>query len=204
MAKMDMNAMLKQAQQMQEQMVKAQAEARHEIVEASAGGGMVTVKANGGGELVEIVIDPRAIDPDDPELLADMVLAAANEALRSAAEAVESKLRAQMPDLGALGLPGFSGSCENILAHKGALFRFAHVRGLEPTNNRAERALRAFVIWRKTSYGSQSQRGCDFAQRLMTVTETLRQQKRPVFDFLVAACRAAQQGTATPSLLPSR
>ena len=92
---------------MQEQMLKAQAEARNEVVEASAGGGMVTVKANGGGELVEIRIDPRAIDPDDPELLADMVLAAANEALRAAAEAVESKLRAHMPDLGALGLPGF-------------------------------------------------------------------------------------------------
>ena len=107
MAKMDMNAMLKQAQQMQEQMLKAQAEARNEIAEASAGGGMVTAKANGDGELVEIHIDPRAIDPEDSELLADMVLAAANEALRSAREAVEAKLRAQMPDLGALGLPGF-------------------------------------------------------------------------------------------------
>jgi len=107
MAKMDMNAMLKQAQQMQEQMLKAQAEARNEIAEASAGGGMVTAKANGDGELVEITIDPRAIDPDDPELLADMVLAASNEALRSARDAVEAKLRAQMPDLGALGLPGF-------------------------------------------------------------------------------------------------
>jgi DNA-binding YbaB/EbfC family protein len=106
-AKLDMNAMLKQAQQMQEQMLKAQEEARAEIVEASAGGGMVSVKANGGGELVEIRIDPRAIDPDDPDLLADMVLAAANEALRSATAAVEAKLRAQMPDLGALGLPGF-------------------------------------------------------------------------------------------------
>jgi DNA-binding YbaB/EbfC family protein len=104
---MDMNAMLKQAQQMQEQMLKAQAEARSEIAEASAGGGMVTAKANGDGELVEITIDPRAIDPDEPELLADMVLAASNEALRSAREAVETKLRAQMPDLGALGLPGF-------------------------------------------------------------------------------------------------
>jgi nucleoid-associated protein EbfC len=105
-AKFDMNAMLKQAQQMQEQMEKAQAEARDEVVEATAGGGMVAVKANGGGELVEIRIDPRAIDPDDPELLADMVLAAANEALRTANAAVEAKLRAQMPDLGALGLPG--------------------------------------------------------------------------------------------------
>jgi DNA-binding YbaB/EbfC family protein len=106
MAKFDMNAMLKQAQEMQERVLKAQEEARNEVAEASAGGGMVSVKANGGGELVEIRIDPRAIDPDDPELLADLVLAAANEALRSAQQAVEAKLRAQMPDLGALGLPG--------------------------------------------------------------------------------------------------
>ena len=104
--KVDMNALMKQAREMQEQMLRAQEAAKQEVAEASAGGGMVTVKANGGGELVEITIDPRAIDPDDPELLADMVLAAANEALRSAAQAVESKLRSQMPDLGALGLPG--------------------------------------------------------------------------------------------------
>ena len=87
--KLDMNALMKQAQQMQEQMVRAQEEAKNEIAEASAGGGMVTVKANGAGELLEIAIDPRAIDPDDPELLADMVLAAANEALRAATQAVE-------------------------------------------------------------------------------------------------------------------
>jgi DNA-binding YbaB/EbfC family protein len=105
-AKFDMNAMLKQAQQMQAQMMEAQEQAKQEIVEASAGGGMVTVKANGGGEIVEITIDPRAIDPDDPEILADMVMAAANEALRSAADLVESKIRGQMPDLGSLGIPG--------------------------------------------------------------------------------------------------
>ena len=101
-----MNALMKQAQQMQEQMQRAQEEARDQVAEASAGGGMVTAKANGVGELLEIRIDPRAIDPDDPELLADMVLAAANEALRSAQQAVEAKLRGQLPDLGALGLPG--------------------------------------------------------------------------------------------------
>jgi nucleoid-associated protein EbfC len=104
--KLDMNALMKQAREMQEQMARAQEAAKDEIAEASAGGGMVSVKANGGGELVEIVIDPRAVDPDDPELLADMVLAAANEALRAATQAVEAKLRSQMPDLGALGLPG--------------------------------------------------------------------------------------------------
>ena len=108
--KLDMNALMKQAREMQEQMLKAQEAAKEEIAEASAGGGMVSVKANGGGELVEIRIDPRAIDPDDPELLADMVLAASNEALRAAAQAVETKLRGQMPDLGALGLPGLPGA----------------------------------------------------------------------------------------------
>jgi len=91
--KLDMNALMKQAQEMQEQMARAQEEAKNEVGEASAGGGMVTVRANGAGELLEIRIDPRAVDPDDPELLADMVLAAANEALRAAAQAVETKLR---------------------------------------------------------------------------------------------------------------
>ena len=101
---LDMNALLKQAQEMQQQMAEAQAAAKDEIAEASAGGGMVTAKANGAGELVELRIDPRAIDPDDPEMLGDMVLAAANEALRAASQAVEAKLRSQLPDLGALGL----------------------------------------------------------------------------------------------------
>jgi DNA-binding YbaB/EbfC family protein len=104
--KLDMNALMKQAQQMQEQMAQAQEAAKDEVAEASAGGGMVTAKANGAGELVEIRIDPRAIDPDDPEMLADLVLAASNEALRAASEAVEAKLRSQLPDLGGLGIPG--------------------------------------------------------------------------------------------------
>ena len=93
---MDMNALMKQAQQMQEQMLQAQEEAKQLVSEASAGGGMVTVKANGGGELLEVRIDARAIDPEDPEMLGDMVLAAANEALRAANEAVEAKLRSQI------------------------------------------------------------------------------------------------------------
>ena len=104
--KFDMNQMMKQAQQMQEQMLAAQQEAANEVVEASAGGGMVTVKATGGGEIVGIAIDPKAIDPDDPEMLADMVLAAVNEALRSAQSLMESKLGGAMGGLGGLGLPG--------------------------------------------------------------------------------------------------
>ena len=104
--KFDMNRMLREAQRMQEELAKAQEDAKKEIVEASAGGGMVTVKANGAGEVVEITIDPRVIDPDDPELLADMVLAAVNEALRSAQGLMQSKMSGLLPgDLGGL-LPG--------------------------------------------------------------------------------------------------
>ena len=101
---MDMNKLMKQAQQMQEQMAKAQAELGNEIVEATAGGGLVTVKATGAGDLVSISIDPKAIDPDDVELLEDLVLAAVNEALRSAQALAQSKLGAMT---GGLGLPGF-------------------------------------------------------------------------------------------------
>ncbi len=110
--KFDMNKMLQEAQRMQAELAKVQEEAAQEVVEASAGGGMVTVKANGAGDVLEIRIDPRAIDPDDPELLADMVLAAVNEALRSARSVVESKMSGIVPgglgDLGGLGglLPG--------------------------------------------------------------------------------------------------
>ncbi len=107
MSKLDMNKLMQQAQQMQEQMAQMQEEATSEVVEASAGGGMVTVKANGGGELVSITIDPKAIDPDDPEMLADLVLAAVNEALRSASALMESKMQGMLPGgLGGLGLPG--------------------------------------------------------------------------------------------------
>jgi nucleoid-associated protein EbfC len=104
----DMNKMLQQVQQMQAQVAKAQEELAKETVEASAGGGMVTVKATGALELIEIKIAPEAIDPDDPELLADMILAAVNEALRSAQALAESKLggAAGLGDLGGLGLPG--------------------------------------------------------------------------------------------------
>jgi nucleoid-associated protein EbfC len=100
---LDMNALLRQAQQMQAQMAQAQEELARETVEASAGGGMITVKATGAGEIKEIRIDPKAIDPDDPELLQDLVLAAVNEALRSAQALAQSKLGGS---LGSLGLPG--------------------------------------------------------------------------------------------------
>jgi hypothetical protein len=100
----DMNKLMQQAQQMQAQVHAAQEEVANETVEASAGGGMVTVKATGAGEIVEVKIDPKAIDPDDPTMLEDMVLAATNEALRASQALLESKLGGIA---GGLGLPGF-------------------------------------------------------------------------------------------------
>jgi len=103
---MDMNKMLEQVQEMQTQMQKAQEELKNETVQATAGGGMVTVTATGGGEIKEIRIDPKAIDPDDPEMLADMVVAAVNEALRSAQSLMEAKLGPALGGLQGMGLPG--------------------------------------------------------------------------------------------------
>ena len=109
----NMQAMMKQVQKMQADMVKAQEELKNEVVEASSGGGMVTVKVSGDLEIREIRIDPEAVDPDDVELLQDMVLAAVNEAVRAAQELAASKMNAAAGGLagpgglGGLGLPGF-------------------------------------------------------------------------------------------------
>jgi DNA-binding YbaB/EbfC family protein len=102
-----MQQLLKQAQKMQADMMAAQESLKDELVEASAGGGMVKVKVTGDLQVKEITIDPSAVDPEDVELLADMVLAAVNEGLRSAQELAASKLGALTGGLGGLGLPGF-------------------------------------------------------------------------------------------------
>ena len=113
MGQPNMNQMLKQVQKMQADMAKAQEELANEVVEASAGGGMVTVRISGDLELKELTINPDAVDPDDVELLQDMVQAAVNEALRSAQELAASKMGAVTGGvggpggLGGLGLPGF-------------------------------------------------------------------------------------------------
>ncbi len=109
----NMNAMLKQVQKMQADMAKAQEELKNEVVDSSAGGGMVTVKISGDLEVREVRIDPEAVDPEDVELLQDMVLAAVNEAVRSAQELAATKMNAAAGGLagpgglGGLGLPGF-------------------------------------------------------------------------------------------------
>jgi DNA-binding YbaB/EbfC family protein len=100
------NQMMQQVQQMQAEVLKAQESLKSEVVEASAGGGMVKVKISGDLELKELTIDPEAIDPEDVELLQDMVQAAVNEAIRSAQELAASKMGQATGGLGGLGLPG--------------------------------------------------------------------------------------------------
>ncbi len=106
-----MQQMLQQVQKMQHDMVLAQEELKDETVEASAGGGMVTVTVSGDLEVKAIKIDPSAVDPEDAEMLGDMVLAAVNEGLRAAQELAAKKMGGitgglDPSGLGGLGLPG--------------------------------------------------------------------------------------------------
>ena len=108
----NMQQMLKQVQRMQAEVARAQEALAAAEVEASAGGGMVTVRVSGALVVKEVRIDPAAIDPEDPELLADMVLAAVNEGLRAAQELAAQKMGGataglDLGALGGLGLPGF-------------------------------------------------------------------------------------------------
>jgi hypothetical protein len=108
MSKKMLGDIMRQAQKLQDEMQRMQEEAKKKTVEASAGGGMVTVVANGGGEIVSIKIEKDVVNPDDVEMLQDLILAATNEALRRAQQMVNedmSKLTMgmQIPGLGGLG-----------------------------------------------------------------------------------------------------
>jgi DNA-binding YbaB/EbfC family protein len=112
MGQPNLNQMMKQVQKMQADMAKAQEELANEVVEASAGGGMVTVKVSGDLQLKQLTIDPEAVDPEDVDMLQDMVQAAINEGIRAAQELAATKMNAATGGLGGagglggLGLPG--------------------------------------------------------------------------------------------------
>jgi transposase len=97
-----------------------------------------------------------------------------------------------------------AGVCRELTKWWPALWTFARVDSVEPTNNVAERTLRPTVLWRKSSFGSDSATGSRFAERILTVVATCRQQGRPLLDFLVAAGEAELRGTPAPSLLQAR
>jgi len=94
-------------------------------------------------------------------------------------------------------------TCKNILKRHVALWTFVAHEGVEPTNNAAERALRRGVIWRRRSFGTQSQAGSRFVERILTTVTSLRLQERHVLDFLTQACQALNRERSFPSLLPA-
>jgi transposase len=113
---------------------------------------------------------------------------------------VRQQLEATLEDAVAADISGLSGACADILEHRQALWNFVDQAGVEPTNNHAERELRAFVLWRKRSFGTQSDRGNTFAENLMTIACTARKQKSNVLAFLTACCDAARDDVPPPSL----
>jgi transposase len=98
--------------------------------------------------------------------------------------------------------PKTAGACRDILKREAALWTFVQTSGVEPTNNLAERQIRPGVLWRKGSFGTQSETGSRFVERIMTVVATLKQQHRNALDYLTAACDAANWARPAPSLLP--
>lgn len=125
---------------------------------------------------------------------------------RSSFQVYVGPLRAEVKDLLRQGKActdeRLSGMCREILKLEVAMWTFVRVEGVEPTNNDAERALRHAVIWRKTSFGTQSEVGTTFVERILTVVSTLRLQRRSVLDYLAEVCSAALEDRAGPSLLP--
>jgi transposase len=94
------------------------------------------------------------------------------------------------------------GTCRNLLKREVALWTFVWEPGVDPTNNCAERPLRRAVLWRRRSFGTQSEAGSQFVERILTAVTTLRQQRRDVLEYLTAACAAAIGHDPAPSLLP--
>ena len=93
-------------------------------------------------------------------------------------------------------------TCVQLLKVESAFWTFVFTPGVEPTNNAAERALRPAVIWRLTSFGSQSTAGSEFVARMLTVSSSLKAQRRSVLEFLTQSCRASRLRVPGPSLLP--
>jgi len=124
-------------------------------------------------------------------------------ALQTALIPVQDQLRAALQAGEASDDAPVHRFCRNILAVDPALWTFARVEGVEPTNNHAERTLRRAVIWRKVSFGNHSEAGCRFTERILTVVQTLRMQHRPVLDHLRQAITAHRAATPLPALCPT-
>jgi transposase len=117
-------------------------------------------------------------------------------------EPLRSYVVGWLNDGAACPIQAVAGRCQEILKLEPALWTFAYVEGVEPTNNAGELRIRHGVMWRKTSFGTDSPSGSRFVERILTVVTTLRMQGRNVLDYVADACEAALQGRDAPSLLP--
>jgi len=124
-------------------------------------------------------------------------------ALNQCLRPLKSELRSVLERGVELDLEKVSIFCANVLELEVALWNFAKHEGVEPTNNHAERVLRPAVLWRKRSFGADSERGCRYAERMLTASATCRLQNRGIFDFLLHTVRAHRTGQLAPSLLPT-
>lgn len=115
---------------------------------------------------------------------------------------IRVRLRSALEDGTRCPEPRVSGLCKKLLARERMLWRFVRSEDIEPTNNAAERALRRAVLWRRRSFGTQSERGSRFVERILTVVGTLRLQKRNVLEYLTSAYEALLHRRSAPSLLP--
>jgi transposase len=115
---------------------------------------------------------------------------------------IEHRILALLGDATARAEPRTAGMAREILERRDYLWSFVDNEGIEPTNNAAERAIRPAVIWRKGSFGTDSEDGSRFAERILSVVTTLKQQHRNVLDYVVAACTALAANLPALSLLP--
>ena len=123
------------------------------------------------------------------------------EALGHRMAPMRRQIETLLTEAAAAGIPRLSGSCTDILRYRDALWTFLERRDVEPTNNHAEQELRKFVLWRRRSFGTQSARGNEFAENMMTVAHTARKQQRHVLTLLTECCEAQLAGTLPPSLV---
>ena len=123
--------------------------------------------------------------------------------LEEGVEPLRRRMRTALEEGAACGQKKTAGLCRSLLKREAALWAFAKTPGLEPTNNLAERMLRPAVIWRKKSFGSSSEAGCRYVERVLSVLATLRQRGRPTLEYLADAIGARRKGEAAPPIEPA-
>jgi transposase len=122
--------------------------------------------------------------------------------LQAGIKPLRRRMKDALTEGAACGQKKTAGLCRALLKREKALWRFASTPDLEPTNNLAERMLRPAVVWRKKSFGSNSQTGCRYVERMLSVIQTLRQRGHPVMTYLASAIAAHRKGQAPPAIPP--